>query len=192
MNPRIEEERIAFIFKGITGFNPIVGISTKWYNWITDLDEKTCVICQEEHGRIRASIASWSIQPPVHPHCRCIIDFMETVEAGTATIDGLNGTDYRLMMDGRLPDGYLTKKEAKRLGWVKKSGNLHIVAPGKRIGGDIFDNDKSPLPNAPGRTWYEADINYIEGFRNRHRVLYSSDGLLFITFDHYESFFELI
>ena len=39
--------------------------------------------------------------------------------------------------------------------------------------------------------WYEADINYTGGYRNGHRILYSNDGLMFATYDHYETFYEL-
>ena len=41
------------------------------------------------------------------------------------------------------------------------------------------------------RTWYEADINYIPGFRSTDRILFSNDGLIFVTYDHYETFFEI-
>lgn len=46
-------------------------------------------------------------------------------------------------------------------------------------------------PSAPGRVWYEADINYYEGQRNRHRIVWSNDGLIFITYDHYHTFYEI-
>ena len=56
------------------------------------------------------------------------------------------------------------------------------------IGGDRFGNREGLLPNADGRTWYECDVNYEGGYRGADRVLYSSDGLSYCTFDHYESF----
>jgi hypothetical protein len=59
------------------------------------------------------------------------------------------------------------------------------------IGGDIYKNKSKKLPDAPGRIWYEADINYNGGFRNRQRVLYSNDGLIFATYDHYHTFYEI-
>lgn len=61
----------------------------------------------------------------------------------------------------KLSDNYITKEQA--LGWVSKEGNLHKVAPGKSIGGNVFQNKRNPLPNAPSRVWYEADINYLSG-----------------------------
>ena len=59
------------------------------------------------------------------------------------------------------------------------------------IGGDEFLNDKEKLPRAPGRTWYEADIDYMYGKRNLKRILYSNDGLVFVSEDHYQTFYEI-
>jgi hypothetical protein len=92
---------------------------------------------------------------------------------------------------GKLPDNYITKEEAKRLGWKPSRGNLNEVAPGKSIGGNIFYNDPPILPDAPGRIWCEADIGYKSGYRGIKRILYSNDGLVYKTLDHYETFFEL-
>ena len=47
------------------------------------------------------------------------------------------------------------------------------------------------LPVSQGRIWYEADINYTGGKRNRERILYSNDGLIFVTYDHYQTFYEI-
>ena len=52
-------------------------------------------------------------------------------------------------------------------------------------------NDKGKLPDAPNRIWYEADIDYQSGYRNTYRILYSNDGLIFVTYDHYQTFYEL-
>ena len=71
-------------------------------------------------------------------------------------------------------------------------GNLADVAPDKMIGGDIYQNRNGHLPQAPGRIWYEADINFTDGYRTRHRILYSNDGLIFVTYDHYETFVEIV
>ena len=56
----------------------------------------------------------------------------------------------------------------------------------------IFKNKEGRLPDAPGRIWYEADLNYYSGKRNNHRLLWSNDGLFFVTYDHYESFMEVV
>jgi guanyl-specific ribonuclease Sa len=99
-------------------------------------------------------------------------------------------TDY-LKENGELPDYYITKKEAQREGWVAKEGNLCDVLPGRAIGGDIFTNREKTLPVKKGRIWYEADINYDCGRRNAQRIVYSNDGLIFVTHDHYKNFEEI-
>ena len=91
---------------------------------------------------------------------------------------------------GHLPPNYLTK-EAQDLGWVASKGNLWEVAPGKSIGGDRFGNREGLLPEAPGRKYYECDIDFDGSYRNAKRIIYSNDGLIFYTEDHYESFQQL-
>ena len=92
---------------------------------------------------------------------------------------------------GHLRPNYLTKKEAQDLGWVASKGNLWEVAPGKSIGGDRFGNREGLLPEAPGRKYYECDIDFDGSYRNAKRIIYSNDGLIFYTEDHYESFQQL-
>lgn len=91
---------------------------------------------------------------------------------------------------GELPEYYITKSEAKSLGWIPSKGNLCEVAPGKAIGGDIWTNRQKSLPTKSGRKYFEADLNYHCGNRNADRVVFSNDGLVFVTFDHYRSFVE--
>ncbi len=88
----------------------------------------------------------------------------------------------------RLPDNFITKKEAKKLGWNPARGNLWDVAPAKSIGGDRFLNREKNLPDKRGRIWYEADINYKGGKRGKDRIIFSSDGLIYKTEDHYRTF----
>ena len=73
---------------------------------------------------------------------------MDTINAGTATIGGLDGADRHLKYYSKLPDYYITKAE--------------------------------------------ADINYVNGKRNSQRVVWSNDGLIFVTFNHYKTFFEIV
>ena len=75
-----------------------------------------------------------------------------------------------------------------RKSWL---GNLADVLPGKMIGGMIYKNRDHRLSEKPGRIWYEADFDYVSGIRNGRRLLYSNDGLLFATYNHYRTFYEI-
>ena len=116
---------------------------------------------------------------------------MRTKEVGTATDRGFDGADAWLMYRGHLPSYYITKEEAYNQSWTPKKSLSNFV-PGKMLGGDVFKNAESKLPNASGRIWHEADIDYITGKRNGKRILYSNDGLIFATYDHYQTFYEII
>lgn len=89
---------------------------------------------------------------------------------------------------GHLPSNFITKDAAKELGWVSSEGNLWEVAPGKSIGGDYFGNYEGILPEESGRKYYECDIDFEGGRRNAKRIVYSNDGLVYYTEDHYETF----
>jgi hypothetical protein len=177
----------------ISKYFPPVGPTLHYRMWIALWDDaRACLECKSMHGKIYLPDEVPEIEPPRHPNCRCEIDFMQAAQAGTATEDGENGADYYVFYFGRLPGNYISKEQAKELGWNRFLGNLAEVAPGKMIGGDVYKNKNGHLPAAPGRVWYEADINYTRGFRTTQRLLYSSDGLLFVTYDHYRTFFEII
>lgn len=92
---------------------------------------------------------------------------------------------------GKLPGNYLTKREAEELGWEASKGNLWEVTERKSIGGDRFGNREGLLPNASGRKWYECDIDYEGGFRGGKRIVYSNDGLIYYSGNHYDSFEQL-
>ena len=87
-----------------------------------------------------------------------------------------------------LPPNFITKDEAYDLGWSSSKGNLWDVAYGLCIGGDVFGNREGLLPEARGRTYYECDVNYNGGYRDAERIVFSDDGLIYYTGDHYESF----
>ena len=165
--------------------------SDNWVQWVSLLSPTTCLPCQDIHGTLYA-IDTQHKEPPLHPNCKCYIGFVCTIIAGTATTKGEEGADWYMFYEGKLPDYYITKEEAVEEGWVQKKKNLAKAVPGKMIGGGIYSNKDGKLPFAPYRIWYEADINYVEGKRNNERILYSNDGLIFVTYDHYKTFFELI
>ena len=87
-----------------------------------------------------------------------------------------------------LPPNYITKAQALSLGWDRDAGNLWTVAYGCAIGGDTFMNLEGLLPDDGERQWYECDVNYSGGYRGWERLCFSSDGLIYYTGDHYESF----
>ena len=93
---------------------------------------------------------------------------------------------------GELPSNYITKSEAKDLGWDSNAGNLWDVAEGMSIGGDVFGNREGLLPEDDDRIYYECDIDYEGGYRNSKRIVYSNDGLIYYTEDHYETFEEIV
>ena len=88
---------------------------------------------------------------------------------------------------GHLPENFIRKKDAEALGW--SGGPLDRVLPGMCIGGDYFGNYEGLLPKAKGRRWTECDVDTL-GARSRggKRIIFSNDGLIYYTGDHYESF----
>ena len=110
----------------------------------------------------------------------------------TDTDRGFDGADAWLLYRNRLPDYYVTKEEAIAAGWRSKKANLHEVLPGKMIGGNIYENKRGLLPSKLGRVWREADFDFVNGYRNSKRILYSNDGLIFVSFDHAQTFYELV
>jgi guanyl-specific ribonuclease Sa len=93
-----------------------------------------------------------------------------------------------LYLYGELPSNFITKKEAQDLGWVSSEGNLWEVTDHMSIGGDKFGNYEGLLPEASGRQYYECDVNYEGGYRGDERIVYSNDGLIYYTDDHYKTF----
>jgi len=88
---------------------------------------------------------------------------------------------------GHLPPNFITKKEAEKLGW--KGGSLEPYAPGMCIGGSRFGNYEGLLPQADGRSYTECDIDTLGADkRGAKRIVFSNDGLIYYTEDHYKSF----
>ena len=88
---------------------------------------------------------------------------------------------------GKLPQNFITKSQARNLGW--KSGSVERYAPGKAIGGDTFYNNEGLLPKKSGRTYKECDIDTLgKSSRGAKRIVFSNDGLVYYTDDHYSSF----
>lgn len=88
---------------------------------------------------------------------------------------------------GKLPQNFIKKNEAKKLGW--EGGSLEPYAPGCSIGGDRFGNYEGLLPEAEGRRYTECDIDTMgRSSRGAKRIVFSNDGLIYYTGDHYKSF----
>lgn len=119
----------------------------------------------------------------------------EAVQPPRVKEDGLYDTketvcEY-LHQFGHLPDNYITKEEARELGWTKKKDNLGTLLPGASIGGDRFGNNEGLLPSRKDRDWFECDVNTVNGKRGKDRLVYSSDGLIYFTHDGYKTFEQL-
>ena len=120
----------------------------------------------------------------------------ESDKSSPAALD--EGGEYTLAEDvalylhlyAHLPQNFITKKDARALGW--NGGGLDDYADGKCIGGDRFGNYEGLLPDAPGREYHECDIDTLHAAsRGAKRIVYSNDGLIYYTEDHYESFILL-
>lgn len=95
-----------------------------------------------------------------------------------------------LVTYGCLPENFITKNEARDLGW--EGGSVERYAPGCAIGGDKFGNREGILPKASGRQYYECDIDTDgQNSRGAKRIVFSNDGLIYYTEDHYETFILL-
>lgn len=136
--------------------------------------------------------------------CALLVALAPAALGATITVDA---AEYEVEQDGwydtmeevaiyltffeELPSNYLTKKEAQALGWESRKGNLWNVADGCSIGGDRFGNYEGLLPEAKGRKWTECDIDFDGSYRGAERIVFSDDGLIYYTGDHYESFDEI-
>ena len=188
----MEENFIEKLINNLMQDRNLLGDSFNWANWMSKLAFNTCQYCVEQHGKIvDISVLENKTEVNAHPNCQCEYVPMRTKRVGTATDWGMEGADAYIFHVGHLPDYYVDKQTAYDAGWKTSVKKFSSLFPGKMIGGDEYDNDDLKLPSAPGRVWYEADINYSGGKRNRQRILYSNDGLMFATYDHYQTFYEI-
>ena len=172
-------------------FIPSTVPSQRWKQWSSIADLKRCQQCHDLHGQVYGINDVPDTLPPLHPNCRCTIESMKAVVAGTGTNEGLNGADWWIKNYGRLPDYYISRDELIKLGWRSSKPPIKY-APEKMLSGGIYQNTDGHLPDKPGRVWYEADLNYYSGRRNGHRVYWSNDGLIFVTYNHGQTYYEII
>lgn len=161
--------------------------------WRAFIKPSTCLECTTRNGKIFSYDDLIMIgEPQLHPNCGCWLEKLQAIEVGTATELGTNGADWWIKYLNKLPDYYISRSKAKQAGWNPFCGNLQEVAPGYMIFGGIYKNKRHQLPDKEERIQYEADINYTGGYRNKQRLLFSNDGLIFVTYDHYKTFAEII
>jgi guanyl-specific ribonuclease Sa len=128
-----------------------------------------------------AGIAEQTAEPTIAPEAtEAAID-----EAGTYT--SKEDVSLYLSTYGHLPQNFITKSAARALGW--SGGGLDDYDNGKCIGGDRFGNNEGLLPEVRGRQYYECDIDTLHAdSRGAKRIVFSNDGLIYYTEDHYDSF----
>lgn len=179
---------VPYFAKGwLDTFEPVTQESKNWKRWVTYIGPNTCAYCITRNGTIFP--INEKVEIPAHNHCRCELSTQMAIAAGNATKDGENGADYWLKH--YLPDYYISRNDYISAGW-KSSKPPAKWFPDKMMFGEIYQNRKGKLPIKYGRIWYEADINYYEGRRNAHRIYFSNDGLIFVSYDHGVTFYEIV
>ncbi len=138
-----------------------------------------CLLLRPFPAPYPAAIAPALAQPGSE---QSLADFASRI--GLRDIPAFVATVTTLRETGQLPPGYVTKAEARAHGW--HGGGLCEVLPGHAIGGDRFRNFGGQLP--PGHDYFEADLDETCRQRGAKRLIFSPDGLIFVTTDHYESF----
>ncbi|SDA49108.1 Guanyl-specific ribonuclease Sa [Butyrivibrio sp. INlla18] len=137
---------------------------------IQDGDGEPTITNREQMQKAADIIVEWIEKSDVDPE---------------GTYDSKEDVALYLQTFGKLPSNYMTKKEAKKLGWT--GGSLEEYAPGMCIGGDYFGNYEGKLPQ--DKTYHECDIDTRgKSSRGAKRIIYSDDGYIYYTEDHYETF----
>ena len=142
---------------------------------------------QQPDGSVQVTEQPENTSPPEGDASKVVDEAQSAIQK-----DGVYSTPEEVAeyihLYGHLPNNFITKNEARDLGWDNSQGNLWDVAPGKSIGGDRFGNYEGLLPD--GNYW-ECDVNYEGGYRGAERIIYSTDGSIYYTNDHYNSFTQL-
>lgn len=136
------------------------------------------------------SLASCAVAAPSQEPAKTDLNVLPAEEAPvpeideSGTYDGKDDVALYLHTYGHLPGNYITKKDARALGW--DGGSVEKYSPGKCIGGDYFGNYEGALPDGE---YHECDINTLgKSSRGAERIIYSTDGRIYYTGDHYETF----
>ena len=142
--------------------------------------QRTAAAARTPGSSPRPSAASTPEDTPAPASTECPVQYGEDY-------DDRDRVALYLHLFGELPPHFITKEAAKKLGW--SGGEVEDFLPGAAIGGDYFGNYEGRLPRKKGRKYYECDIGTV-GKRSRgaQRIIWSNDGLIYYTDDHYESF----
>ncbi len=128
--------------------------------------------------------AAWAL-----PQCASVAGNVNQQTGNRLDTRELTTVLQALGQSGRLPEQFLTKRQAQQAGW--QPGRSLWAVPGlqgKSIGGDRFGNYEKQLPKGQ---WQEADLNYKGGKRGAYRLVYSRAGQRFVSLDHYQRFIEV-
>ena len=120
-------------------------------------------------------------QPTADP--QALATFAQKV--GLHDVSGFVEAVQSLRASGHLPPRYITKEQAMIHGW--HGGGLCSAWPGHEIGGDKFENAGGALPDG-SRLYHEADLDETCGSRGPKRLIFSEEGAIYLTPDHYRHF----
>ena len=148
-------------------------------------DEKRLIF--DDKGHIWYTEDHYNSFTPVTVDAREVSNVDEVITEDGQYLDR-DSVAYYIFVYGHLPSNYLTKDEARALGWQANKGNLWKVAPGCAIGGDRFFNSEGLLPKGK---YKECDVDYAGGFRDEKRLIFDDRGNIWYTEDHYNSFEQL-
>ena len=165
--------------------------SKNYKYWKSVFDIKRCLECEELHGKIYGIYEVPIPKQPLHFRCRCKIEILEALRAGTATEKKLDGADWWLKYTGILPEYYISQEDLEKTGWQRGKKPSKFM-PERMLFGGEYENSDGHLPQKIGRRWFEADLDYKSGKRNSKRIVWSNDGLIFVTYDHYKTFIEIL
>jgi hypothetical protein len=145
---------------------------------------------QYQEGAVQAS----SVSPEQYQEGVVQASSVSSGQAGSIDKDGTYTSKEEVAAYikeyGELPSNYITKEEARSHGW--SGGSLEGSVSGMSIGGDRFGNYEGLLPKKDGRTYTECDIDTLgASSRGSKRIVFSNDGLIFYTEDHYKTFTRL-
>ena len=127
-------------------------------------------------------------QTPAEPYEPAYAEAVPAPVDEDGTYNSAEDVSLYLYLYGHLPGNYITKSEARELGW--SGGSVEQAAPGCAIGGDRFGNREGVLPDG---SYHECDIDTIgQTSRGAKRLVYEDGGDIYYTEDHYESFTQAV